>query len=185
MKIKPQYRDGLWNAFVLALVCGCFACFVACVTHFAEQSETETEFKRLQQEIAESDYDRSPTIENQYVKLSRGIEGRAYAETMARDHGGNIIDDLDAFFAANPTCCVCGQPAEEAHQKAHEAHDGRSGTANEHDISNLLPFCKRCHLLIGHLGHFGNSNPDVETHVKILHDAKAKADAERIARAGR
>lgn len=81
------------------------------------------------------------------------------------------------FAAEHPLCECCGAKTQEIHHK----HPFHLKPELELDPDNLIALCKRCHLLIGHLGNFQNYNPDVVKHVKIIHDAKAKADAERKA----
>jgi len=61
----------------------------------------------------------------------------------------------NGFIQDHPDCAACGRPAAVAHHvvPVHLAPD------RELDASNLLPFCDRCHFLVGHLGDWKAYNP--------------------------
>lgn len=60
------------------------------------------------------------------------------------------------FIAAHPRCAGCGAAA----SVAHHVEPVSLNPSRELDAENLVPFCDRCHLMIGHLGCWSSYNAD-------------------------
>ncbi len=61
----------------------------------------------------------------------------------------------EAYVAEHSTCAACGNTPVEVHH----VRPFHLWPDSELDPKNLISLCKRCHLLIGHLGDFRASNP--------------------------
>jgi len=82
----------------------------------------------------------------------------------------------NAHIESHPNCIVCGRNADQVHHAIPFSRD----PSKELDPDNLRSMCSKCHLVVGHLSHYGNWNRDIDTHADMLLRAKQKADRERM-----
>ena len=104
---------------------------------------------------------------NFWDKIKDRIHGKVRKGQKRSDDWTEI---RNGFISQNPNCMVCGSKKK---VEAHHIIPFQIAPDLELDPDNLMTLCRNkkyginCHLLVGHLGNFRRTNPNVELDAMI------------------